>query len=174
MRILRCASLVAGLLLLAGCDKSADSVTAPPAIQPSSVPTSAQAKLPTVKLWVGAQEIIAEVAGTPRQREIGMMFRTNILENEGMLFLFPYSTQMSFWMTNVPIPLTCAYMDRQGTILEIYDMKPNDPTPIVSKSSDLQFVLETKQGWFGRNNVATGMAVRTEHGSIAETFLRRQ
>ena len=174
MRILRYASLVAGLLLFAGCDKSADSVSAPPAIQASSVPTNGQSKLTTVKLWVGAQEIVAEVAGTQRQREIGMMFRTNILENEGMLFLFPYSSQMSFWMTNVPIALSCAYMDRQGTILEIYDMKPNDPTPIMSKSSDLQFVLETKQGWFGRNNVATGMVVRTEHGSIAETFLRRQ
>ena len=174
MRILRNASLVAGFLLLAGCEKPTTPATPPLAIQANSVPTSAQAKLSTVKLWVGTQEIVAEVAGTQRQREIGMMFRTNILENEGMLFLFPYSLQMSFWMTNVPIPLSCAYMDHEGTIVEIHDMKPNDPTPILSKSSDLQFVLETKQGWFGRNNVATGMVVRTDRGSLAETFLRRQ
>ena len=174
MRILRNASLVAGLMLLAGCEKSTPPATSPLAIQASSVPTNGQSKLPTVRLWVGAQEIVAEVASTQRQLEIGMMFRTNILENEGMLFLFPNSIRMSFWMTNVPIALSCAYMDRQGTILEIYDMKPNDPTPILSKSSDIQFVLETKQGWFDRNNVATGMVVRTERGSLAETFFRRQ
>ncbi len=173
MRISRNAWLVAGMLLLAGCEKSTAPATPPLAIQPNSLPTRAQAKLPTVKLWVGAQEIVAEVASTERQRETGMMFRTNILENEGMLFLFPYSIQMSFWMTNVPIPLSCAYMDHQGAILEIYNMKANDPTPIVSKSSNLQFVLETKQGWFDRNNVATGMVVRTDSGSLAERFLGR-
>ena len=77
-------------------------------------------------------------------------------------------------MTNVPIALSCAYMNREGTILETYDMKPNDPTPIFSKSSDIQFVLETSQGWFGRNHVSTGMVARTERGSLTETFFGRR
>ena len=127
-----------------------------------------------MKLWLGSQELVAELALTPKQREIGMMFRTNIAENEGMLFVFALPWRVSFWMTNVPISLSCAYIDPEGEILEIRDMKAHDPTPIISQTERIQYVLETKQGWFERNKVGVGSMVRTEHGSLDETFFNQR
>lgn len=133
----------------------------------------AQAKLPTLKLWLGQAELVTEVARTSEQMAMGMMFRTNMLENEAMLFVHPYPVRASFWMKNTPLPLSCAYIDSDGAILEIRDMKPFDETPIVAGSDQVRYVLETRQGWFERNRVATGAMVRTERGTLGETFFGR-
>jgi hypothetical protein len=163
-----------GSLVLSGCDRpdGRASASAPPAANATG-PQEAQPKLPSVKLWLGAHEIRAEVALTPRQIETGMMFRTNISESEGMLFVFAAPHQASFWMKNVPIPLSCAYLDPEGIIVEICDMHPQDTNPIVASSDRVQFVLETARGWFERQQVSTGALVRTEMGSLRETFLGR-
>ena len=137
------------------------------------MPTRAQPKLSAVKLWLGAHELSAEVARTEKERTIGMMFRTNIAENEAMLFVFPYAARVAFWMKNVPIPLSCAYLNREGVILELHDMKPHDETPIPADSREVQYVLETAQGWFERNQVGPGTLVQTDKGSLRETFFGR-
>jgi hypothetical protein len=136
------------------------------------LPGRPQPQLPSLKLWLGAQEVVAEVARSESQIMTGMMFRTNVAENEAMLFVFPSPRRASFWMKNVPIPLSCAYIDPGGTILEIHDLQPQEVTPIVADTDRVQFVLETRQGWFIRNRVSTGTLVRTERGSLQETFLR--
>src|SRR6476660_214461 len=102
-------------LFLTSCEKQASS--APPA-QPaeSSLPTKAQPKLSTLKLWLGPQELTAEVAQTLVQIQTGMMFRTNINEGEGMIFILPYPQQAAFWMKNCVVPLSVAYIDSEGTI----------------------------------------------------------
>lgn len=140
-----------------------------------SVPylSHAQPKLETVKVWLGSAELIAEIARTEVQICTGMMYRTNMAENEAMIFIFPYPDQKSFYMRNCVVPLSAAYIRPDGTIDEIIDLQPREETPVVSKSSNLQFVLEVPQGWFQRHNVKSGMLIRTESGSLQETFFRR-
>jgi uncharacterized protein len=159
------------MLLIGGCGKPGPAPTAP--VSSGGLPQRAQPPLPTLKLWLGAQEMTAELARTEAQIMTGMMFRTNLAESEGMLFVFSHPHRTSFWMRNVPIPLSCAYVDPAGTILEIHDMTPQEVTPIVADSDRIQFVLETAQGWFQRNRVSTGALVRTERGSLQETFFGR-
>ena len=132
-----------------------------------------QPKLQTMKLWVGTNEVMAELALTRRQIEIGMMRRTNMAEMEGMLFVFPQPNQVAFYMKNTLLPLSCAYIDPEGTILEIHDMKPLDKTPIPSESDQVQYVLEMNQGWFERHGVKSAVAVSTERGTFPQTFRRR-
>jgi uncharacterized membrane protein (UPF0127 family) len=102
-----------------------------------------------------------------------MMFRTNIAETEGMLFVFSSPYRASFWMKNVPIDLSCAYIDAAGTIREIRTMKAHEEAPIVAASSDIQFVLETAHGWFERHNVQVGTTITTPRGPLRQTFYGR-
>jgi len=112
----------------------------------------------------------AELALTTIQQQTGMMFRTNLAENAGMLFVFPGPFRASFWMMNCPLPLSAAYIDPEGVILEIHDLQRHNTNSVVAASERVQFVLETSQGWFGRHNVTTGMVVRTERGTLTDTF----
>lgn len=127
-----------------------------------------------MKLWLGAEEMVTELALNQSQWQVGMMFRTNMAENEAMIFVFPAPYRASFWMKNTLLPLSAAYIDPEGVILEIHDLQPHDTNAVWASSERVQFVLETTQGWFGRHNVSTGVVVRTERGTLAETFLRRR
>jgi len=162
--------LVLAAALWVGCDGSGQHRT-PPA-PASGLPTQAQAKLATMKLWLGAEEIVAELALTPLEQQTGMMFRTNMEPNAGMLFPLPYAQQASFWMTNCPLPLSAAYIDTSGVIQEIHDLRANDDNPVKSAAENIRFVLETPQGWFSRHNIREGTLVRTERGSLMKTFFQ--
>ena len=98
-----------------------------------------------------------------------------MLENAAMLFVFSDANigPKNFYMRNCVVPLSAAYITPDGTIAEIIDLQPGDERGVQSQASNLQFVLEVPQGWFARHNVRTGMVVRTEHGSLRETFIRR-
>lgn len=155
-----------------GCNSSQPVSPTAAAERPAS--EKPQPKLATLKLWLGAQEMIAEQALSRSEIEKGLMFREEMGEFEGMLFVFPEPYRVSFWMRNTLLPLSCAYIDSAGVILEIHDMKPLDETPIEAGSDKVQYVLETKQGWFERNHVGVGTVVRTERGSLAETYFGRR
>lgn len=122
---------------------------------------------------MGAEEVTAELALTQEQQMTGMMFRTNIEENSGMLFVFPGTFRASFWMKNCPSSLAGAYIDPAGHILQLIDMHAQDTNSIVAKSDDVQYVLEMKEGWFKRHNIPVGTLIRTEKGSLRETFFGR-
>jgi uncharacterized membrane protein (UPF0127 family) len=160
--------------LAGGCKPSAGAppVATAPGVPP--LPTRAQPRLPTIKLYLGAQEMITEMALTPLQQETGMMFRTNMAENNGMIFPLPYPMHASFWMKNCPLPLSAAYIDPGGNIVEIHDFRAQDTNSVVATSGNIQFVLETPQGWFQRNGVSTGAVITTEKGSLAKTFFGRE
>jgi uncharacterized membrane protein (UPF0127 family) len=164
--------VVAGMSAWTGCSKSGSKT--PATGFTLYEPKQAQPRLQTLRLWLGPQEITAELALTPIQVQTGMMFRTNLVENEGMLFILSGPQRASFWMKNCPKPLSCAYIDPQGIIQEIHDMEPFNTNAIVADSENVVFVLETARGWFERSSVRTGMVVRTERGSLADTFLRRR
>jgi uncharacterized protein len=139
----------------------------------AQLPKKAQPKLPTIKVWVGAEELVTEKALTGVQQMTGMMWRTNMAENEAMIFVHPVPRQAGYWMKNCFVPLSIAYLDTAGVILEIHNLQPHDTNTVVSTALNVRFALETTQGWFQRHNVSTGAVVRTEHGSLAETFLRQ-
>lgn len=115
-----------------------------------------------------------ELALTADQIQTGMMFRTNIAENAGMLFLMPRPLQASFWMKNVSVPLSAAYIDADGVILEIHRFEPYNTNAVVAGSDKIQFVLETPRDWFARHGISTGTVIRTEKGSLFETFFGRK
>jgi len=118
-----------------------------------------QPELPAVNLEIGTQKVTAEVADTPQTEQIGLMFRTSLPENHGMIFVYSKPQQLSFWMKNTLIPLSIAFVDASGKIAEIYDMKPLDETDIKSKSDSLVYGLEMTQGWFQKHNIQPGMKI---------------
>ncbi|HEU5397062.1 MAG TPA: DUF192 domain-containing protein [Verrucomicrobiae bacterium] len=164
--------VVAGLLL--GCKKSEPPPVAAPATP--SVPTHAQSKLPTMKLYLGPEVLDTELALTQEQQDTGMMFRTNVTDQSAMLFVLPQPLlpPSGFWMTNCPVSLSAAYINRYGTIEEIHHLEKNDPTVIMATHNDIIFVLEVNDGWFARHNIGIGAVIRTEKGSLAQTFLHEQ
>ncbi len=119
---------------------------------------------------MGTVEVVAEQALSNDQIARGMMFRKEMGEMEGMLFVFSAPHRTSFWMRNTLLPLTCAYIDPEGVILEIRDMRPLDETPILASSDRIQYVLEMNQGWFERHKITTNMLIRTERGSLRGTY----
>lgn len=171
-------SILLLVVWLVGCGKPPATTPAggAPAIDPVyGHLTHAQPRLPTVKIWLGSEEMIAEIARTELAIRTGMMYRTNMAENEAMIFVFPPELigPKSFYMRNCIVPLSAAYIAPDGSITEIVDLQPGNETGVNSQSSNLQFVLEVPQGWFARHNVRTGMVIRTELGSLRETFFRR-
>lgn len=144
-------------------------VTSPPA--PATLYlTNAQPRLPTIKLFLGPEELTTEVALKPYQLATGMMYRTNMSENEAMLFVFGQPHRTSFYMRNTVVPLSAAYIDPEGTILEIHDLKPLEEQPVEASNDNIQYVLEVPQGWFKRHNVSTGAVIRSQIGSLRQTF----
>ncbi len=160
--------LVLALALAAGCKKAETTPTQPAAV--NWEPTHAQPTLPMMKIYLGAQTLNAELATTAREEMTGMMFRTNVTDQSAMLFVFPFPQQANFWMKNCPIPLSAAYIDPDGIIQEIHYFPKDDTNTISSATSNIGYVLEVNAGWFQRHDVTTGMVVRTELGSLHQTF----
>jgi len=87
-----------------------------------------------------------------------------------MLFPLPVTQRASFWMKNCPLPLSAAYIDPEGLIVEVRELKAQDTNAVVAASSNIRFVLETSHGWFERHHVRPGMLVRSERGTLMQTF----
>jgi len=111
--------------------------------------------LPRVKLSAGMHLIDAQVAATIEQRSTGLMFRRDMPQSEGMLFVFEQATVQCFWMKNTLLPLTAAFVANDGTIVNLADMKPKTTDSHCSKEP-VRYVLEMNQGWFGKKGIKTG------------------
>lgn len=176
-------ALLFAAMLLAGCKNSQDATLPPPPSNEMSLPTEAQPKLPTMKIFFGTlhdnnlfrpmEMLDAEQALTEREQMTGMMFRTNIQDSAAMIFVFPQPFQASFWMKNCPESISAAYIDPNGVIQEIHHLEKNDTNGVVAVSANIQYVLETSDGWFQRHFVSVGMVIRTEKGSLQETYFSR-
>ncbi len=110
-------------------------------------------------LCVGAGTLRVEVADDPYERSLGLMYRRELPEDRGMLFVFPYPQRLSFWMKNTYVPLSIAYIGSDWVIREIYDLEPLNERPVVSKYA-VQYALEVNRGWFKRHGVKVGDTVR--------------
>jgi len=115
--------------------------------------------LRVVQLKIANSSLIAEVADTPQTSANGLMFRDSLPDDHGMLFVFEEPKTASFWMRNTKIPLSIAYIDSAGKILEIASLKPLDETPVASASGEVAFALEVNEGWFKRNGVSPGTTI---------------
>ena len=164
--------LLLAATVLSGCTKPDASTTqnSPPSVD-DLLPKQAQPKLQTMKIYLGAEMLEAELALTPQEEMTGMMFRTNIQETDAMLFVLPAAQRAAFWMKNCPESISAAYITSDGVIQEIYHLEKNDTNSVVAARNDIRFVLETKEGWFTRHHILPGTVIKTEKGSLAETFL---
>ncbi len=117
-----------------------------------------QPALPTTRLTAGMHIITAELATTPTSRTVGMMFREKTPPNHGMLFVFEYKAQQCFWMRNTPLPLSIAFIDDDGTILQLTDMAPKSEALHCSQRA-VRYALEMEQGWFGRKGATVGSKI---------------
>ena len=122
----------------------------------STLYAQAQPQLPTQTLTIGAHRIIAEIANTPEQRERGLMHRFTMPAGQGMLFVFPEPHLLGFWMKNTPSPLSIAFIDGDGVILNIEDMAPNDDKTIHRSHGNALYALEMRQGWFLEQGIKPG------------------
>lgn len=112
-------------------------------------------KLATMVVDVAGVEVVVEVADTQESRSQGLMFRRSMPENHGMLFVFDYESQVSFWMKDTRIPLSIAFIAADGTIRQIEDMEAESLSSVVSERNVL-YALEMNQGWFGKNGIEPG------------------
>ena len=117
------------------------------------------AGLPTIKLDVAGKTVVAEVATTPDERSVGLMNRFSLQPDHGMVFVFEQPQPLGFWMKNTYIPLSIAFIDADGRILNIEDMAPQTLETHWSKGLAL-YALEMKQGWFRQNAIAPGAVVK--------------
>ena len=121
---------------------------------------AAQVALPAVTLSVGGKVVTAEVADEPQERATGLMFRKSLAPDSGMLFIMPEPEHASFWMKNTTLPLSVAYINQSGLILEIHDLRPLDEKPVPSTFSNIAYALEMEQGWFARNRILAGDRIK--------------
>jgi uncharacterized protein len=171
VKSLNCLALLLAIGLQAGCHKT-ETAAAPPSIE-DRLPKQAQPKLPTMKIYLGAETLDTELALTEVQIQTGVMFRTNIQDTDSMLFDLRIPQRASFWMKNCPESISAAYISPDGVIQEIHHLEKNDTNAVWAATDNIRFVLETSDGWFTRHNVNTGTVVRTEKGTLADTFLQR-
>ena len=115
----------------------------------------AQLNLPRTQLRAGMHLLDVQLAQTPLERQIGLMFRKDMPQNEGMLFIFEQPATQCFWMRNTLIPLTAAFLADDGTIVNLADMKPQSDDSHCS-NKPVRLVLEMNQGWFARRGIRAG------------------
>jgi len=115
-------------------------------------------KFPVVALNAGMHVIKTEVAASPAEREQGLMFREKMGQNEGMLFVFERPASVCMWMKNTLLSLSVAFMDGQGRIVNIEDMKPQTLDSHCSAKL-VRYALEMNQGWFKQKGIKPGDAI---------------
>jgi uncharacterized membrane protein (UPF0127 family) len=118
-----------------------------------------QPALPTTRLSAGIHVIQAEVASTMGTRSQGLMQRKSMAQGAGMLFLFDELDAHCMWMKNTLIPLSVAFIDERGEIVNIADMQPLDETTHCA-SRPARYALEMNQGWFKKRGISPGTLIQ--------------
>jgi uncharacterized membrane protein (UPF0127 family) len=151
MPVMRPLALVLLILLLAACggdEGAATGTTTAGEPEATALITTAEEEV----------ELSVEVADDDAERARGLMLRTSLPDDAGMVFLYPEPTEGSFWMKNTLIPLSIAFFDDEGTILRILDMEPcrEDPCPLYTPGVAFTGALEVNRGAFARLGVLEG------------------
>jgi uncharacterized membrane protein (UPF0127 family) len=131
------------------------------AAQPAGERVAPQPRLPTVEIQAGMHLIRAELAADGNTRMRGLMMRERLGPNEGMLFVFQEKAGHCFWMKNTLIPLSIAFVEDDGSIVNIADMKPHAEDSHCP-AKPIRFALEMEQGWFARRGLQAGSRLVSE------------
>ncbi len=140
------ASAAAALMALAGTAVHAQS---------AAQAQNPQLNLQRTELSAGMHRIDAQVAQAPHERQIGLMHRRTMPQQEGMLFVFEQPGTQCFWMKNTPLALTAAFVADDGTIVNLADMQPLKEDSHCS-TKPVRYVLEMNQGWFDKKGLKAG------------------
>ena len=115
--------------------------------------------LPTIELKTGIYRIQAELADNPKAREVGLMNRTSMPSNSGMLFIFEEKAGHCFWMNNTKIPLSIAFIADDGKIVNIEEMQANTTNNHCPKAA-VRYALEMNKQWFSERVITPGTVVQ--------------
>ncbi len=124
----------------------------------AALPALAQSRFPVTTLNIGVHLIKAELAIRDEERAQGLMFREQLGANEGMVFRFPENRPVCMWMKNTFVPLSVAFIDETGKIINIEDMQPQTQDAHCAKRP-ARYALEMNQGWFRQKNVKPGAKI---------------
>lgn len=124
----------------------------------AAVPVLADSPMPLTELSIGMYRIEAEVAATQENRMVGLMQRRSMPANHGMLFVFTEQQRHCMWMRNTLLPLSVAFLDEQGRILNVEDMQPQtEDNHCAAKPA--RFALEMNLGWFKQKGLVAGTKI---------------
>ena len=124
----------------------------------AALTVAAETSLPKLQLQAGVHAFNVEVVSTPQQRALGLMGRTRLEDNAGMLFVFEQKGTHCFWMKNTLLPLSIAFLADDGHIVSIDDMQPQT-LDFHCPLAPVRYALEVKQGGFRSKGIQPGMRV---------------
>ena len=127
------------------------------------LPSAAMAQ-PMLELRVGEAVLQAEYAVTAAERARGLMHRTELPADRGMLFRFDEVRPHCLWMKNTPLPLSAAFMDEQGRIVDLIELEPLS-TQIRCSKAPARYALEVNRGWFVKHGIGVGVRVKGVPGT---------
>ena len=134
-------------LVLFGCQQT---------VSPAPVPN------PAIEVLAPIAQLQLEWADTPKERQMGLMNRTSLPENTGMVFVFEQNRPHCFWMKNTLIPLDIGFIDAQGYLVQIESMSPQS-TDVHCANQAIQYALEVNQDWFSRHPIPLGTPILKIH-----------
>ena len=109
-----------------------------------------------IQITANGHNLTTEVAATRTSHRCGLAFRQNLSADHGMLFAYAQDQTIAFWMKDTLIPLSIAFLDGDGRVLETHDMDPRDPTRRYTSRVPARYALEVNQGWFYDNDIKVG------------------
>lgn len=160
--LLRSVLLIAALMMTAGCGRGDG---------PKAPAVAAKTAADFFTIHVGDKPVKMQLAVTTMEMANGLMARTDLKPDEGMLFIYLTPQRMSFWMRNTPTALDIGFFTADGVLKEIYPMYPYDETTVQSVGADLKFALEMNQGWFAKNKIKPG--AKLDLKALAEALKAR-
>ena len=130
-----------------------------------SASTFAATQFAKKKITLGSKTFVVEIADTPEKQERGLMFRDHLGDDEGMLFVFKNEETRFFWMKNTMIDLSIGFFDKNGTLVDVQEMKTgkniaDSDLPSYASSQPAKYALEMTKGWFDKNKVKLGSKLR--------------
>ncbi len=154
---------------VAGCDRFKNNSNPPPVSSPSPATKKAEMRGLKRKLKIDTAIVWVDIADKDQTRAQGLMYRREMPDDEGMLFVFPQPDKQSFWMKNTYLPLDIAFVDEQLRITDIHQMKPmgdsnepDDKLPRYESSKPVPYAIELNQGWFKKKGIAVGAKISFE------------
>jgi uncharacterized membrane protein (UPF0127 family) len=129
---------------------------------------AAEPAVPTVPVMIKGHTVQAELARTPDEQQQGLMYRTSMPADRGMLFVFSQARPQAFWMKDTRLPLSIAFIDANQVITNLADMKPLDEFTIHRSAKPVLYALEVNQGWFAARGIGVGDKVEFSLPPMAE------